>query len=758
MKEAIEDVDIGEIIDEKYKLIEELGSGGMGVVYKAEQLKPIKRSVAIKVIKLGMDTKEVVARFETEKQALAVMKHPNISKVIDAGATEKGRPYFVMELVSGIPITEYCDKHKFTTKERLELFTPVCEAVQHAHQKGVIHRDLKPSNVLVEIQEEKPVPKIIDFGIAKATEHRLTERTLFTEQGQLVGTPEYMSPEQAEMSGLDVDTRTDIYSLGVMLYELLVGVLPFDPKTFREAGFGEIQRIIRETEPPKASTRLMDLGDTQTSIAEQRKTDIASLNRELKGDLDWVTMKAMEKDRTRRYSSASELAVDIERHLKNEPILASPPSMVYRATKFVRRHLVGVASAAVIALLLVALVIGMAVQAGRIARERDRAETEAAKAQSVNEFLRNMLSSVDPWRAQGEVVTVQRVLDEASARLREDATLDEQPEVKATIHSTIGDTYFFLGDFEAAEPHIELALKMNRNLYGEEHVDVATNLQTMAWLKSVKDDLSDAERLTRERLALERKLHGEKHERIADSMNELALLLRERNQLEEAEMLARGALEMFRESLGPEHAEVASSLTMLSTVLNTTGKHEEALDVSRKALALHRKLLGNRHPLIAIDLKNIGLSARKLGNYDFAVETLQESLALYRDLYSDEYANLVYPMTDLALALRGKGDYVEAESIAAQAVGLSARASGGDHRNTGSARMIHGMCLLELDRYKEAEAELLEAHSVLSTSIGETHPQTLDAARNLVEVYEKLGKPEKAAKYRALLKENEIKE
>jgi len=319
---------IGETVSEKYKLLEELGSGGMGVVYKAEQTKPIKRSVALKIIKLGMDTKQVVARFETERQALAVMDHPNIAKVFDGGATETGRPYFVMEFVRGIPITEYCDKHKLTTRERLELFIQVCQAVQHAHQKGVIHRDLKPSNILVVVQEDKLIPKIIDFGIAKATEHRLTERTLFTEQGQLIGTPEYMSPEQAEMSGLDVDTRTDIYSLGVILYELLVGVLPFDPKTLREAGFGEIQRIIRETDPPKVSTRLSGLGDTDTSIAEQRRTDVAVLHKQLKGDLDWITMKAMEKDRMRRYATASEFAADIEKHLKHEPVLARPPLCV----------------------------------------------------------------------------------------------------------------------------------------------------------------------------------------------------------------------------------------------------------------------------------------------------------------------------------------------------------------------------------------------------------------------------------------------
>ena len=331
LKTPIKDLTTGVSIAGKYKLLEDLGEGGMGTVFIAEQTEPVQRRVALKIIKLGMDTKQVVARFEAERQALAVMDHPNIAKVYDGGATGTGRPYFVMELVRGMPITEYCDKQKLPTRERLKLFIPLCQAVQHAHQKGLIHRDLKPSNVLVAVQDGKAVPKIIDFGIAKATDHRLTQRTLFTEQGQLIGTPEYMSPEQAEMSGLDVDTRTDIYSLGVVLYELLVGVLPFDPKTLREAGFGEIQRIIRENEPPKASTRLSSLGDTKTSIAKHRKTDPISLHNQLKGDLDWITLKAMAKDRTQRYASASELATDIERHLKHEPILASPPSTIYRS-------------------------------------------------------------------------------------------------------------------------------------------------------------------------------------------------------------------------------------------------------------------------------------------------------------------------------------------------------------------------------------------------------------------------------------------
>ena len=323
----------------------------MGVVYLAEQTEPIRRRVALKLIKLGMDTKQVIARFETERQALALMNHPNVAKVLDAGATEKGRPYFVMEYVKGESITAYCDRHRLTTKERLGLFMQVCQAVQHAHQKGIIHRDIKPSNVLVAIEGDKPVPKVIDFGVAKAIEQKLTERTLFTEQGQLIGTPEYMSPEQAEMSALDIDTRTDIYSLGVLLYELLVGALPFDPTSLRRAAFAEIQRIIREEEPPKPSTRLSSMGDDSTTAAHKRRTDQSALQRQLRGDLDWITMKAMDKDRTRRYTSASDLAEDIARNLKNEPVEASPPSATYRLQKFIRRNRMAIGVTLVLAIL-----------------------------------------------------------------------------------------------------------------------------------------------------------------------------------------------------------------------------------------------------------------------------------------------------------------------------------------------------------------------------------------------------------------------
>jgi len=366
----------------RYKLLEQIGEGGMGVVYMAEQTQPVRRRVALKIIKIGMDTKQVIARFEAERQALALMDHPNIARILDAGATETGRPYFVMDLVKGVPLTEYCDKNKLPARERLELFLQVCGAVQHAHQKGIIHRDIKPTNVMVTLHDGKPVPKVIDFGISKATNQRLTEKTLFTGYARMIGTPAYMSPEQAEMSGLDVDTRSDIYSLGALLYELLTGMTPFNQERLRSAGYGEVQRILREEDPPRPSVCLSTHKKTLPVVALRRGTDPTRLNRTVRGELDWIVMKTLEKDRTRRYETAAALADDIERHLHNEPVLAGRPGSVYRLRKFARRHRVGVAAGLAVT---IALIAGLAL-AGlgfREARREARNAKEAAERESL---------------------------------------------------------------------------------------------------------------------------------------------------------------------------------------------------------------------------------------------------------------------------------------------------------------------------------------------------------------------------------------
>ncbi len=386
-----------------YKLLEQIGEGGMAVVYMAEQEKPLRRRVALKIIKLGMDTKSVIARFEVERQALAVMDHPNIAKVFDAGTTETGRPYFVMELVRGVSISKYCDKNKLDTKERLDLFVQVCNAVQHAHQKGIIHRDIKPSNVMVTLHDGKPVPKVIDFGIAKATGQKLTEKTLFTRYAQMIGTPAYMSPEQAEMSGLDVDTRTDIYSLGVLLYELLTAATPFSEEQLREAGYLEMQRIIREEEPDKPSTKLSTLGEELTDIAEHRKTSPDLLQKLVRGDLDWIVMKSLEKDRTRRYDTVIELAADVGRHLNSEPVQAAAPSVSYRLRKFIRRNRVGVMVGCLVALVVLVALSVLSVSTWMISREQARTQEALEREQQAAQLAK---------KAQAEEVTARKVAQE----------------------------------------------------------------------------------------------------------------------------------------------------------------------------------------------------------------------------------------------------------------------------------------------------------------------------------------------------------
>ncbi len=387
-----------------YRILRTLGEGGMGVVYEAEQMQPVRRRVALKVLKIGMDTQTFIARFEVERQALAVMDHANIAKVLDAGEAE-GRPYYVMELVAGVALNEFCDDHRLSTRERLELFLGVCRAVHHAHQKGVIHRDLKPSNVLVAMQDDQPVAKVIDFGIAKAIGQRLTDLTLVTSIGETVGTPAYMSPEQWNADFPDIDTRTDVYSMGVMLYEMLAGRLPYDSQRLIRAGLAA-SLLLREITPPMPSTLVRSMGPDGDTLARARSTDPRSWARDLRGDLDWIALKAMAPDRRHRYETAHELGLDIERHLRSEPVVARPPSVTYRLGRFLTRHRVGAGVAAGVFVAVVAFGVQAVVQSRRVARERDRAQSEASKTRALNDFLQRTLLSPDPLGGIGRDATM----------------------------------------------------------------------------------------------------------------------------------------------------------------------------------------------------------------------------------------------------------------------------------------------------------------------------------------------------------------
>src|SRR5271154_1433286 len=457
-----------------YRLLQLLGEGGMGEVWLAEQKTPIHRTVALKLIKAGMDTKAVVARFESERQARALMDHPSIARVFDAGSTAEGRPYFVMEYVPGLPITEYCDKHRLTVKERLELFLQVCDGVQHAHQKAIIHRDLKPSNVLVVEQDSKPVPKIIDFGLAKATAQRLTDKTMFTELGVIRGTPEYMSPEQADQSEQNIDTRTDVYSLGVILYQLLVGALPFDAKAMRTAGFEEILRKIREEEPPKPSTKIRSMGEASAASAEKRNEEPRSFAQHLRGELDWITMKALEKDRTRRYGAVSELAADLFRYLRNEPVVAGPATAAYRMKKYAVRHRIALGAAAGLVLLLAGFVVVQAAELRRITAERNRADRERDRATHVTDFMTSMFKVSDPGEARGNSITAREILDEASAEI--DTGLAQDPELQAQMMHVMGDVYRNLGLFPRAQLLFGRSAEIRRRALGLENADTLRSI------------------------------------------------------------------------------------------------------------------------------------------------------------------------------------------------------------------------------------------------------------------------------------------
>jgi len=648
----------------------------MGVVYKAEQTTPVKREVALKIIKLGMDTRQVVARFEMERQALAVMDHPSIAKVFDGGATEAGRPYFVMELVRGIPITDYCDKHRLTTRERLELFIPICQAVQHAHQKGVIHRDLKPSNVLVTVQEDKALPKIIDFGIAKAVGHGLGEWTLFTEQGQLLGTPEYMSPEQAEMSGLDVDTRSDIYSLGIMLYELLAGVLPFDAQDLRSGGIDKIQRTIRETDPPRASSRLGGSDAATTSIAERRKTDPASLFRELKGDLDWIILKAMDKDRTRRYESANGLTMDIQRYLKNEPISARPPSAGYRMKKFLGRHKMGAAAAAFVAAALVVGAAGLTIGLREAVKAKNEALQQAAKVEAINDFLRTMLSSPDPAKV-GREVKVINILDDARMKIGE--SFKDKPEIEASVRQTLGKTYEAIGVYERSVAELEAALDIQKRVLGPDHPDTLNTMNSLSSVLIRLGKYADAEKILRETASRQKRVLGPDHPDTIISLHNLGIVFYYQGKYPEAESVGRETLEIRTRALGEAHPHTVSSLENLAIALSGQEKREEAAEVYRQAWEKSSRINGDDHPVTLRIMHNLACEFIHLQRYGESEALFLETLERQKKVFGPDHPDTIITMANMADLLNAMARFGEAETLSREALELEKKVFGADH-------------------------------------------------------------------------------
>ncbi len=693
-----------------YRLHERIGSGGMGEVYRAEQIEPIERTVALKVIKRGMDTREVITRFEAERQALALMDHTNIAKVFAAGSTPEGRPYFVMEYVRGIPITTYADKHKLTTQERLELFIPLCEGVQHAHQKSIIHRDLKPSNVLVTVQEAKAVPKIIDFGVAKATSRKLTEKTMYTALGELIGTPEYMSPEQAEMTGEDIDTRTDVYSLGVILYELLVGALPFEPAELRRAGFAGIVRTIREQDPLRPSTRLGTLGAQATAVAQARRTLPDKLRGQLRGDLDWITMRALEKDRTRRYGSAAELAADVKRHLNHEPVAAGPPSAMYRMRKFVRRHRVGVGFASVLVTLLAVLAGTMTVQAGRIARERDRtnleavrANEEAESAKAVTEFLVGLFDVSDPRVSLGDTIEAREILDLGAARI-EAGEVERAPLLQARLLETMGRVYQNLGEIDRARALLEKALAVRRRVQGDRHPDVGRTLGRLGWLVgSYQGNPTDARPLLLEALSIQSEAYGTRHVETGWVLYYLGSSFSWIDPC--GRVYLERAQKIFEDTLGTESLYVSWCLNDLGNFHSALGEYDRALECLQRATKIKEQLLPPGQPDITISRMQVAYCLIRLGRCEEAGPIVEEALKTYRKTMGPVHEITAWPLSMLADQQRCLGNYDESRKTASQGAEICRAKWGADSMAYAGAQI--DLALLALETGRESEADSL---------------------------------------------------
>ncbi|MCI0748323.1 MAG: serine/threonine-protein kinase [Verrucomicrobia subdivision 3 bacterium] len=721
----------------RYRLLQEIGHGGCGVVYMAEQEAPIRRKVALKVIKLGMDTRQVVARFEAERQALALMDHPNIAKVLDAGATDAGRPYFVMELVGGIKITDYCDQNNLTTRQRLDLFIEVCSAIQHAHQKGIIHRDIKPSNVLVATQDGVPIPKVIDFGIAKATQGRLTDQTLFTAFEQFLGTPAYMSPEQTQLGGLDIDTRSDIYSLGVLLYELLTGRTPFDTKDLLKAGLDEMRRTIREVEPVKPSTRLTQ--ERVAHLAGSGKSEIQNPKSKIDKDLDWIVMKCLEKDRARRYETANGLARDIERHLSDEPVLASPPSNLYRFQKAIRRNKTAFTAAAAVAVMLVTGVAVSTWQAIRAtlaereqsrlrqqaqnaqaneAREREQAQTEAAKSQQVAKFLKDMLSGVGPAKAAGRDTTVlQEILDETAERVAKD--LEVQPLVVAELQATIGDVYQSLTEFEKAERMYRESLGLYKEFLRDGDEQVVVSLHRLVLTLSAMGKFPDAEALSREELAIARKLAPIDPAGLATALGDLSGVLETQGKYEEAELLTLEALTLKRKRYGDHSRQVAWSLRTLGSLRRRQGRWAEAEELVSESLAIMRKV--GSMPDVAWTLYALSRVLVDSGEFAKAEGALKEQLTIERRIYQGTSADIRNTLMNLTQPLVGQGKLSEAEQNIREAIAIQNKRPESERADP-NLNFWFGSVLQQIGKVDEAEQWYRQTLLLESTSAPQMPP------------------------------------
>jgi non-specific serine/threonine protein kinase/serine/threonine-protein kinase len=747
-----------------YRLLEKIGEGGMGVVWLAEQIAPVKRHVALKLIRSGAYDDSVARRFESERQTLAIMEHPTIAKVFDAGSTPSGQPYLVMEYVPGMPITGYCDSHKLVIPERLALFTQVCEGVQHAHQKAIIHRDLKPSNILVVELDGQPAPRIIDFGIAKATLQIVGELAQLTREGSPVGTPGYMSPEQADPGLGDVDTRTDVYSLGVILYELLAGTHPFEARRWHKQPYDELLRQIREEDPPNPSTSLITEEETSDVTAEMRGTETNQLVTLLRGDLDWITMKAMEKDRARRYGTPAELSADIARYLRNEPVVARPATTGYRLRKYVRRHRFGVTGAAILATLLVAFAVMQTVQLRRITRERDRADR-------ITQFMTHMFQISDPSEARGNSVTAREILDKAAKDI--DTGLEHDPVMQAQMMDVMGTVYDNLGLYPRAEALAQRSLNIYRgtlgeknyqtmraannlgnilydegrypeseNLYrktleirkvllGPEHLETLMSMNNLANSLFEEGHYTESEKLYRDALDIARRVLGAEHRQTVIQMGNLVNVLAAQGHNEEAESLCREVLEVRRRTLGPEHQDTLRSMNDLSETMMLEGKYADAENLNRQTFDLRRRVLGAQHPETLLSTYNLAGSIHEQGRLAEAEKLYREVSALQQKILGPDNVDTLRATSDLGATLSEEGQFVEGERLLRKVLEAERRVLGPEHPETLRSLASLAGALKQAGRYAESEKLGRETLETLKRVLGPNHPQTLGSAYDL---------------------------